>query len=61
MQLSNLSRRPPCPGKILPVSLMPAFLFNKDSSKSPAVAKTDITSENARINIIQFIFMEISV
>jgi hypothetical protein len=39
---------------------MPAFLLSHDSSKSPAVAKTDITSENMRINavkITKFIFM----
>ena len=35
MQLSILSRIPPCPGKKLPESFNPAFLFIIDSVKSP--------------------------
>ena len=32
---SNLSNKPPCPGKIEPVSLIFAFLLMKDTKKSP--------------------------
>ena len=35
---SNLSKTPPCPGNSVPLSLMPAARFNKDSNKSPKVA-----------------------
>ena len=33
--LSNLSKTPPCPGKIFPVSLIFAFLLRKEKNKSP--------------------------
>ena len=32
---SNLSRKPPCPGSKLPVSLIFAFLFKNEKNKSP--------------------------
>ena len=32
---SNLSNKPPCPGKIEPVSLIFAFLFKYEKNKSP--------------------------
>ena len=40
---SNLSNKPPCPGKILPVSLIFAFLFSRDINKSPNWFTVDIS------------------
>lgn len=36
---SNLSKKPPCPGSILPESLISILRFNRLSTKSPIVAK----------------------
>src|SRR5690606_30311133 len=36
-KLSNLSRKPPCPGNICPLSLNPNVLLMEDSNKSPKV------------------------
>ena len=44
--LSKRSIRPPWPGSIVPVSLMPAFLLSVDSKRSPIVASTDIAKAN---------------
>ena len=40
--LSNLSKTPPCPGKKFPVSLIFAFLFNKEKKRSPNWQAIDV-------------------
>ena len=39
---SSLSKKPPCPGKKLPVSFIFAFLFKKENNRSPDWQATDI-------------------
>ena len=38
---SNLSKKPPCPGKKLPLSLIFAILFNKEKNMSPNLHDID--------------------
>ena len=42
---SNRSKKPPCPGIILPLSLTPAILLSLLSNKSPKVPKTAQSAE----------------
>ena len=46
MALSKRSNMPPCPGKILPESLIPSWRFMSDSVKSPHVPKTTTVNAN---------------
>ena len=39
---SKRSSTPPCPGRILPLSLMPKYRLNMDSVKSPKVDETTV-------------------
>ena len=42
MRLSTLSRIPPCPGKSVPVSLIPDLRFIYDSRRSPIIPRKAI-------------------
>ena len=43
---SNLSRIPPCPGRMLPVSFIFAFLFKYEKDKSPNWQPIDVRIPN---------------
>ena len=48
---SNRSNKPPCPGKILPVSLTLAFLLIYEINKSPIWQTSDINKQNKKLLI----------
>ena len=48
---STLSSKPPCPGKILPVSLTLAFLLIYEINKYPICQTREISKQNKKLLI----------
>ena len=46
---STLSKIPPCPGKIFPVSFIFAFLFRKEKKRSPIWHPREVNKERPKI------------
>lgn len=59
--LSNLSKKPPWPGKSVPASLIPDLRFKNDSKRSPIKERRLIVKENHIIKLEKDLFKNINI